>query len=175
MRDIFPNNKNYVVFDIETTGFSVAKDRITEIGAVRIVNGKIADTFSELVNPRTDISRRITEITGITNDMVKDKATIADVLPRFLDFCADATVVAHNASFDVSFIKQNAKNLGKEFSNEVLDTLTFARRLLPRLENHKLNTVAKKLGVKMLRAHRAKDDALATAEIFLKLAEMLAK
>ena len=172
MTEFFTYSKNYVVFDLETTGFSASKNRITEIGAVKIINGKPADVANELINPKTDIPWSITKLTGITNDMVKDKKTIEDVLPRFLKFCGDATLVAHNASFDASFIAHNAKILGLKFENEILDTLTFSRELLPHLENHRLHTVAKELGINMHRAHRAKDDAIATAKIFLKLAHM---
>ena len=173
MTDILTYNQDYVVFDIETTGFSASKNKITEIGAVKITNGKITDVFSELINPQTYIHWKITEITGITDDMVRNKKTIDDVLPRFLDFCKGSILVAHNASFDVSFIKQNAENLHLEFSNEILDTLAFSRKLLPHLENHRLQTVAEAFGIKLLRAHRAKDDALATAKIFLNFENML--
>jgi len=164
--------KTYVVFDIETTGFSASNDRITEIGAAKIVNGEIVETFSELINPQINIPRKITEITGITNEMVKNKKTVTVVLPRFLEFCKGSTLVAHNAKFDVSFIKQNAENLGLEFEYEVLDTLSLSRELLPHLENHKLQTVANELGIDILNAHRAKDDAVAAANIFLKFWEM---
>ena len=174
MTNTILHDKNYVVFDIETTGFSAKKDKITEIGAVKIISGEITDIFSELINPQINIHWKITEITGITDDMVRDKKTVDDVLPRFLDFCKGFAIVAHNAAFDVSFIKYNAENLGLTFDNEILDTLSLARRLLPNLENHKLQTVANELGIKISRAHRAKDDALATAKIFLRFADMSA-
>jgi len=104
--------------------------------------------------------------------MVKNKKTISDVLPRFLNFCKDSTLVAHNASFDVSFIKHNAAKLGLEFEYKIIDTLTLARELLPHLKNHKLQTVANELEIDLFKAHRAKDDATATAKIFLKFVEM---
>jgi DNA polymerase III epsilon subunit family exonuclease len=166
------SSKTYVVFDIETTGFSAEKDKITEIGATKIIDGKIVETFGELINPQINIPRHITEITGITNDMVKNKKTISDVLPRFLNFCKGSTLVAHNASFDVRFIKHNAANLGLKFEYEIIDTLALARELLPHLKNHKLQTVANELKIDLLNAHRAKDDATATAKIFLKFVEM---
>ncbi|MCL2049796.1 MAG: exonuclease domain-containing protein [Defluviitaleaceae bacterium] len=166
--------KTYVVFDIETTGFSEVKDKITEIGAAKIIDGKIIETFGELINPQVGIPSHITKITKITNDMVKNKKPISDVLPRFFEFCKGATMVAHHASFDVKFIKHNAKALGLEFNHEIVDTLSLARQLLPRLENHKLPTVAKALKIDLLNAHRAEDDAMATAEIFLRLMEMQA-
>ena len=165
-------SKTYVVFDIETTGFSAEKDKITEIGAAKIVNGKIVETFGELINPQINIPRHITEITGISNEMVKGKEPITGVLPKFLAFCKGSTLVAHNAKFDVSFVKQNAFNQGFEFNYEIVDTLSLARELLPQLENHKLQTVANELQVDLLNAHRATDDATATAKIFLKFVEM---
>ncbi|MCL2153003.1 MAG: exonuclease domain-containing protein [Oscillospiraceae bacterium] len=166
------NSKTYVVFDIETTGFSAAKDKITEIGAAKIVGGKIVETLGELINPQTGIPRHITEITGITNEMVKGKESITGVLPRFLEFCKGSTLVAHNAKFDISFIRHNALSQGLEFNYETVDTLSLARELLPHLANHKLQTVANELGIDLLNAHRATDDATATAKIFLKFVEM---
>ena len=106
-----PNDKelsqSFVVFDIETTGFSNVNDKITEIGAVKIENFKVVDRFSELINPQKDISYKIQELTGITNDMVRDKPTIEEILPKFMEFVGDSVLVAHNAAFDVGFIKKN--------------------------------------------------------------------
>ncbi|MDR2569188.1 MAG: 3'-5' exoribonuclease [Oscillospiraceae bacterium] len=166
-------NKRYVVLDIETTGFSAASDKITEIGAVKIENGIITEEFSQLINPGIPIPWKITQITGINSEMVAEKPSIEEVLPVFMEFCADCTVVAHNARFDMGFIKTNANKQGLDCSFEILDTLTLARRLFPYLRNHKLDTVASHLNVELLKHHRASDDARATAHIFLKCLEHL--
>ena len=157
----------YVVFDLETTGFSPKNDSIIEIGAVKIKNGVIIDNFSEFVNPRRAIPYKITELTRITEDMVRDAKSIHDVLPRFLEFIGDAVVVAHNASFDCSFIAKNSNDLGLEFSPTVVDTVQVCRFLYPELKSVKLNLVAKYLGIKLESHHRAVDDAKATADILL--------
>ncbi|CEO26834.1 PolC-type DNA polymerase III [Paraclostridium sordellii] len=174
-----PNKKGldqtFVVFDIETTGFSNTNDKITEIGAVKIENFKVVDRFSELVNPEVDISYKIQELTGITNDLVSDKPTIEEILPKFLDFVGDSVLVAHNAEFDMGFISQKSREQGLEFKNKSVDTLTLARVLLPHLKRHRLNVIAKDLGIPLLNHHRAVDDAEATAHIFIKFLEMLKK
>ena len=157
----------YVVFDLETTGFSPKNDSIIEIGAVKIKNGVIIDNFSEFVNPRRAIPYKITELTGITEDMVRDAQSIHDVLPRFIDFIGDSVVVAHNASFDCSFIAKNCNDMGLEFSPTVVDTVQVCRFLYPELKSVKLNIVAKYLGVKLESHHRAVDDAKATADILV--------
>ena len=166
-------SQTFVVFDIETTGFSNTNDKITEIGAVKIENFKVVDKFSELINPQKDISYKIQELTGITNDMVKDKPTIDEVLPKFIEFIGDSVLVAHNAEFDMSFISEKCRQQNIEFKNRSIDTLTLARVLLPELKRHRLNVVAKALGVPLLNHHRAVDDAQATALIFIKFLEML--
>lgn len=172
-----PNDKelsqSFVVFDIETTGFSNTNDKITEIGAVKIENFKVVERFSELINPEKDISYKIQELTGITNDMVKDKPTIEEVLPRFMDFVGDSVLVAHNAEFDTGFISQKCREQGLEYNSKSIDTLKLARVLLPDLKRHRLNVVAKALGIPLLNHHRAVDDAEATAHIFNKFLEML--
>ncbi|MGL5347785.1 MAG: PolC-type DNA polymerase III [Peptostreptococcaceae bacterium] len=174
-----PNDKElsqtFIVFDIETTGFSNTNDKITEIGAVKIENFKVVETFSELINPQRDISYKIQELTGITNDMVKDKPTIEEVLPRFIEFIGNSVLVAHNADFDMGFIKEKCRQQNIEFTNISVDTLTLARILLPDLKRHRLNVVAKALGVPLLNHHRAVDDAQATALIFIKFLDMLVK
>ncbi|MBU3189253.1 PolC-type DNA polymerase III [Clostridium bowmanii] len=167
------NNKNenlddcFVVFDIETTGLSSENDRITEIGAVKIVNGKIVDRFNEFVNPEIDIPYKITELTGITNDMVCGADLIKEVLPEFLEFAKDSVVVAHNAAFDTGFIKKNAQRLGLLFESTIMDTIPLAKFLLKDLKTFKLNVIAKHLGISLENHHRAVDDAKATAEILL--------
>lgn len=163
----------YTVFDIETTGLSPTKDKITEIGAIKIKNGKIIDYFSCFVNPEMPIPANIQELTGITDEMVKDAATIEHVLPDFLKFIGDSVLVAHNANFDVSFIRTAAENMSLSVQNTVLDTLELSRLLFPSLSRHKLDIVAKHLGVSLENHHRAVDDAKATAEIFIKCIDIL--
>lgn len=164
---------SFVVFDIETTGFSPETNKIIEIGAVKVVGGKIVDRFSTFVNPQTPIPFRIEELTHISDDMVVDAPTIDAILPQFLQFCEGCIMVAHNAEFDMSFIKKNALDLGKEFSPTVIDTVAMARFLLPALNRFKLDTVAKAVGVSLDNHHRAVDDAACTAEIFVKFIPML--
>ncbi|WP_373687936.1 PolC-type DNA polymerase III [Clostridium estertheticum] len=157
----------FVVFDLETTGLSSENDKIIEIGALKIENGKIVDRFSEFVNPGIDIPYKIIELTGITNDNVSDAASIEDVLPKFLEFTKDSVLVAHNSDFDASFIKKNSQRLGLKFENAIMDTIPLAKYLLKDLKTFKLNTVAKYLGITLENHHRAVDDAKATADILL--------
>ena len=167
------DNNRYVVVDIETTGFSAAMHSMTEIGAVMIENGEIVDEFCQLINPGIPIPPGITKLTGITDEMVKDKPSVDVVLQCFFEFCAGCTLVAHNASFDMGFIRFNAEKHGMECNFNVLDTLRFARRLFPELANHKLNTVAHHLNVELIGHHRAMGDAKATAHIFLKCMKIM--
>jgi len=167
------NNKTYVVFDIETTGFSAEYHKVTEIGAVKIEDGVIIEEFHQLINPGVPVPWRITEITGITDELLAGQPTIEETLPLFIDFCTDCTLVAHNASFDMRFINSNAIMQGLVCNLEVVDTLSLARRLFPKLENHKLNTVATHLNVEHNDHHRAMGDARATAHIFLRCCELL--
>lgn len=166
-------SETYVVFDIETTGLKPENCRITEIGAIKIENGEITDKFSQLINPGVPIPYNITELTGISDDMVADKPDITEVLPKFLEFCKDSTVVAHNASFDCGFIRYNAAALGLEFHNHILDTLRIDREQFPDEKKHSLDVMCKRLGVSLENHHRAVDDATATAEAFLKLTEII--
>lgn len=163
----------YVVFDIETTGFSPDINHIIEIGAVKVENGKIVDRFSSFVNPQVPIPYRIEELTHINDSMVIDAPTVEVVLPPFLAFCEGCVMVAHNADFDVSFIKRKAANLGVDFNPTYVDTVAMARYLLPNLNRFKLDTVAKAVGVNLDNHHRAVDDAACTAEIFVKFIVML--
>lgn len=166
----------YVVFDIETTGLSKEKEMITEIGAVKVADGKIIDRFSTFVNPQRPISAEITKLTGITDNMVKDAPTIENVLPEFLKFCEDTVLVAHNASFDTGFIRIAAERAGLgELHHTIVDTLELARALLPELNKHKLDIVCEHLGVTLNGHHRAVNDAEATAEVFIKFLDMLAE
>ena len=181
MKEIVENSENqsldgaFVVFDIETTGFSPVKNKIIEIGAVRVENGVITDRMDEFVDPEVPIPFEIERLTGINDAMVMGAETIGPVLGRFLEFCRGAVLVAHNASFDVGFISHNASVLGYEFHPTVMDTVALARVLLPNLNRYKLDTVAKALNVSLENHHRAVDDAEATAGIFLKFVEMLKK
>ncbi|MCI6190148.1 MAG: PolC-type DNA polymerase III [Clostridium sp.] len=163
----------YVVFDLETTGFSSKNDKIIEIGAVKIKEGYIVDRFSEFVNPEMRIPYNITELTSITDEMVENAETIEKILPKFLEFCKDSVIVAHNAGFDVGFIKKNARDIGEEFDYPVLDTVPLARYLYPELKKVKLNIVAKHLGVSLENHHRAVDDAKCTGDILLKCFEKI--
>ena len=163
----------YIVFDIETTGFSSIRDRIIEIGAVKVENGKITDRFSTFVNPERPIPFEITNLTSITDEMVMDSPTIESVLPQFLEFVGDGILVAHNAGFDVGFIEQNCRNQQIDRKFVYVDTVALARILLPTLSKYKLNTVAKALHISLENHHRAVDDAGATAEIYVKFVEML--
>ena len=163
----------YVVFDLETTGFSSKNDKIIEIGAVKIKGGSIVDRFSEFVNPEMRIPYNITELTSITDEMVENAETIEKILPKFLEFCKDSVIVAHNAGFDVGFIKKNARDIGEEFDYPVLDTVPLSRYLYPELKKVKLNIVAKHLGVSLENHHRAVDDAKCTGDILLKCFEKI--
>ena len=168
-------SQTFVVFDLETTGFSNKNDKITEIGAVKVKNFEIVDRFNELINPEKDISYKVQELTGITNDLIKDKPTIEEILPRFMEFIGDSVLVAHNAEFDIGFINQKCKEMNIEFKNKSVDTLMLSRILLPHLKRFKLNNLTKELGVPLHNHHRAVDDAAATAQIFIKFLEMLEK
>ena len=168
-----PLDDTYVVFDLETTGFSPIKDKIIEIGAVKVEHGEITDKFSTFVNPKVPIPFQITQLTSITDQMVIGAPDIETVLPQFLEFIGDAALVAHNASFDVSFIEQNCRyqDIQPDFTS--VDTVAMARILLPTLSKYKLNVVANALHISLENHHRAVDDAGATAEIFVKFIEML--
>ena len=164
---------DYVVFDLETTGFSPETNRIIEIGAVKVQNGAIVDRFSTFVNPEVPIPFRIEQLTSIRDDMVIDAPVIEDILPKFMEFCDGCIMVAHNADFDMSFIKKNCMRQGIECNPTIVDTVGLARVLLSNLNRFKLDTVAKALGVSLDNHHRAVDDAACTAEIFVKFITML--
>ena len=168
-------DEKYVVFDIETTGFSPVTNRIIEIGAVKVENGEITERFSTFVNPQVPIPFHIEKLTSINDSMVMDADPIEVVLPRFLKFVGDAILVAHNANFDVSFIKENAKRQGIPVDFTYVDTVGIARALLTGQSKYTLDAVAKTLGISLENHHRAVDDAECTAEIFVKFIEMLKK
>ncbi len=166
-------NDTFVVFDLETTGFSAEVDRIIEIGAVKIKNGEIVDNFSKFVNPKIPIPFRIEKLTGINDSMVMEAEPIEKILPEFLEFCGDAVMVAHNAGFDTSFIINNAERLGIKYNPTIMDTVLLAQFVIPNLHNYKLDTLCKHLAVSLENHHRAVDDAQATAYIYLKMVKML--
>lgn len=165
----------FVVFDIETTGFSKTKCKIIEIGAVKIENGKITDRWSTFVNPEVKIPYNITVLTSITDGMVKDAKTFEEQIDDFIKFCDGCVMVAHNASFDMGFMKQKSKECGRNFDLPYLDTLILARCMYPKLSNHKLDTLCKHLNVINAHHHRAVDDAEATALAFMKMLSELNK
>ena len=179
LKDIVEHSKGqslddtYVVFDIETTGFSPEKNKIIEIGAVKVVGGQITDRFSQFVNPEVPIPYEIEELTSIRDDMVMDAPKIEEVLPEFMKFCEGAVMVAHNAAFDMSFIRKNCDRQGLPCEFTVADTVAMARYLMPQLNRFKLDTIAKALNIVLANHHRAVDDAGCTAEIFIKFIAML--
>jgi DNA polymerase-3 subunit alpha (Gram-positive type) len=164
--------EEYCVLDIETTGLSFRTEKITEIGAVKVKNGEIIDTFECFVNPEIHIPERITELTGITDDMVKNAESIDKVMPKFLNFIGNLKLVAHNADFDIGFLKYNAENLGLEMNNEYIDTLAISRQLFPDFKKHKLGIIAEKLGIVVENAHRALDDVITLVKVFKKMIEI---
>ena len=166
-------NADFVVFDIETTGFSPVNNKIIEIGAVKIQQGEITDRFSVFVNPGVPIPFEIEKLTSINDSMVMDAPPIEVILPQFLDFCQNAVLVAHNANFDMSFIMENAKRQGLSRKFTFVDTLGIARVLLTHQAKHTLDAVAKTLSISLENHHRAVDDAECTAHIFLKFSAML--
>ena len=163
---------SFVVFDIETTGFSPVKNRIIEIGAVKVERGEITGRYSRFVDPKTPIPFEIFQLTGISDDMVKGAHEVEEVLPEFLEFVGDCKLVAHNAGFDMSFIIENCKRLGYGSDFTYLDTLGLSRVLFPAQGKHTLDAMAKILKVSLDNHHRAVDDAECTAHIFIKLIEM---
>lgn len=179
LKDFIVNSKgqslddSYVVFDIETTGLNPKLCKIIEIGAVKVAGGEIVGEFSKFVNPEVPIPYKITELTSITDEMVMDSPTIDIILPEFLEFIGDSSVVAHNAQFDTSFIKKFADDMGLSTDYSILDTMTLAHVLCPELGKFTLDRICKHLGIKLEHHHRAVDDAGATAQIFLSFLSML--
>lgn len=170
-----PLKGDFVVFDIETTGLSAKINEIIEIAGVKVSNGKMVDTFSTFVKPKLSIPYHITELTNITNSMVEQADGIETVLPEFLEFCKGCVLVAHNANFDVGFIKKKAEELNLPADFCYVDTLSLSRRLLTKMKRHKLDGVAKHLGIAFSGHHRAINDAEVTAKIFLHFVEMLSQ
>ena len=173
-RDVDLRRDTFVVFDLETTGFSPVRNRIIEIGAVKVEGGEITDRFSTFVNPEKPIPPRITKVTSITDEMVMDAPTIETVLPRFMEFIGGAVLVGHNVSFDVGFIAENARLQGLNDSFTAIDTMGLSRVFFPNERKHTLDATAVRLGVSLEHHHRAVDDAECTAGIFLGFIPMLA-
>ncbi len=167
--------EDFVVFDIETTGFSPVNNRIIEIGAVKVCSGEVVDRFSTFINPQVPIPFEIEKLTGIRDDMVMEAPLIEEVLPKFLEFCEGCVLVAHNANFDMSFIMENSRRLGLPTEYTYVDTVGIARVLLPNQAKHTLDAVAKTLNISLENHHRAVDDAECTAWIFVKFIKMLAE
>ena len=166
----------YCVLDLETTGLSFRTEKITEIGIMKMnEKGEVIDEFECFVNPEKPIPQRVVEVTNITDDMVKDAETIDKVLPKVLEFVGDSVIVAHNADFDVGFLKYNAKQLGLSLDNTYLDTLRLAKDLFPDYKKYKLGIIAEKLGIEVIVAHRALDDVDTTVKVFRVMLDMLDK
>lgn len=168
-----PFTGTFICFDIETTGLSAKRDKITEIGAVKVVNGEIADTFSTFANPEMPIPQKITQLTGITDAMVKDAPSQSEAVSAFLEFAGDNVLVAHNAPFDTSFIRKACEDMDKEYNYTSIDTVAISRAILSDIKNCKLDTVAKYLRLGEFNHHRATDDAEILAKIFISLCQRL--
>ncbi len=167
-----PLDAPVVVLDFETTGLSSQRDRIIEVGAVRLVGGQVVEEFSEMVNPGVAIPPRVTEITGIHDGMVRDALPAEQVLPKLMAFIGDAPIAAHNAPFDAGFLRAELKRMGQSFDAPIIDTLEFSRRLYPQLKSHKLGALCKHLGISLKNAHRAVHDARATAAMLAKMLQV---
>lgn len=163
---------NYISLDLETTGLHPKNDRILEIGAVKVVNGKETEVFSQLINPDTKISPIITQVTGINDEMVKDCPFIQDVLPEFIDFCDSEVILGHNLMFDYSFLTVNAVNMDLKFEKKGIDTLKIARKYLADLESRKLDYLCSYYGIEDKEHHRAFNDASVTSRLYQKLSEL---
>ena len=163
----------YCVLDLETTGFSFRTEKITEIGIMKVKNGEVLDEFSCFVNPEKPIPQRVVEVTNITDEMVKDAETIDKVFPKMMEFIGDSILVAHNADFDIGFLKYNATQLGYTLDNTYLDTLRLSKELFPDFKKYKLGVIAENLGIKVEVAHRALDDVDTTVKVFRVMLDML--
>ena len=163
----------YCVLDLETTGFSFRTEKITEVGIMKIKNGEVIDSFETFVNPEKPIPYRVVEVTNITDDMVKDAPKIDEVFPKILEFIGDSVLVAHNADFDIGFLKYNASQLGYTLENTYLDTLRLAKELFPNYKKYKLGIIAENLGIKVEVAHRALDDVDTTVKVLKVMMNML--
>ena len=163
----------YCVLDLETTGLSFRTEKITEVGIMKIKNGEVIDSFETFVNPEKPIPPKVVEVTNITDDMVKDAPKIEEVFPKILEFVGDSVLVAHNADFDIGFLKHNASILNLKLENTSLDTLKLAKDLFPDFKKYKLGIIADKLGITVDVAHRALDDVKTTVQVFNVMMNML--
>ena len=168
---VIPKKDTYCIFDLETTGFNPDTDGITEVAVCKVKNGEIIDEFTTFVNPEKPIPYNVQELTHITDDMVKDAPKMDEMIPKFLEFCKDSVLVAHNAHFDVSFIANKSEKLGLDFKPYVIDTYEMSLELYNGVENHKLGTLVEYLGIPLEGAHRAINDTRATAKMFIRMIE----
>lgn len=166
-----PNGTEFISLDVETTGLSTEYDRIIEIAAIKFSDCRDVETFNTLINPKRKIPDKATAINGISNDMVKNKPTIYQILPELLQFIGDCPIIAHNVMFDIGFIKNTCKRRFKDdnywIENQLIDTVKLSREMFPELSNHKLDSVIKHLNLDIKNRHRALDDAYASAQIYL--------
>ncbi|MBR6425067.1 MAG: PHP domain-containing protein, partial [Oscillospiraceae bacterium] len=163
----------FICFDLETTGLSAERDEITEIGAVVLRGGQMCERYQTFVNPGRPLPRNIVDLTGITDEMLKDAPTLEEVLPEFLEFCAGRPLAAHNADFDVAFLRVGCERLGLEFHPTYLDTLIMAQNLMPKLGKYKLNIVADALSLPDFNHHRASDDGATVGYMLQRFFQML--
>lgn len=164
--------RDYVCVDIETTGISPQHAQIIEIGALKVRDGEVVDTFSKLIDPLREVPTEITALTGITTDMVEGESTIDIVLPEFIDFAGDDLLLGHNVRFDYSFLKQNAMNLNLEFCKSGMDTLRIARAKCPELKSRSLDFLCEHFCINDENHHRAFNDAKVTSELYLMFYDM---
>lgn len=164
----------FIAFDLETTGFLPGVEQITEIGAVRFINGRAEARFATLVNPRKAIPLDAQKVTGITNEMVQDKPVIEDLLEAFAEFCGDDIIVAHNAPFDVQFLTADIKKYESAAPRGiVLDTFAMAKKIIPGLANYKLGTLVQHFGIESTDFHRAEEDASYCGQVFWNLVQKI--
>lgn len=162
--------KDYVAFDLETSGLNCEMDEIIEIGALKVKGGKVAERFNQLIRPKVPVTPQITAITGITNEMLENAQPVEKVIPEFILFCRDEIMLGHNVMFDYKFTKVYAKRYGLPFEKKGIDTLKIARKVLPDLESKSLGALCEHYEIVNQAAHRAYHDALATAKIYHMLA-----
>ncbi len=171
--DLLTDDTTYVIFDTETTGLSASENELIEIAGVKMQGDRIVDTFASLIEPKAQISAKITEITNITNEMVAGQPPVEHVLPQFRAFCEGCVLVAHNAEFDMAFLSTHAKRIGMQgFEQPVIDTLALARIIFPNDRNHRLKSLTQKFDVKLINHHRALADSEATGHVFFKLLQV---
>ena len=163
--------RDYVALDLEMTGLSPRKDAILEIGAVKVRDMEVMETYTAMVNPGFPVPEHVTKLTGITTEMAQQGREIHTVLPEFLEFCGQSVILGHNIGFDFGFLQQNAANMGKTFPDMAIDTLAIARKFLPELPSRKLGDLCDHYQIREERWHRACDDADAASRLYQKLAE----